>query len=101
MQVTQQIYVAEEWVQSAHNKFDVESQSRCEVEKALGIANHEKIQLVEKLKVAESACQSAEAGLKNAKAQAEDQRKQLFTTQINLATEKATILDLKPTLQKA
>ena len=64
--------MAEEWVRSAHNKFDAESQSQREVEKALGTANHEKTQLVEKLKVTESARQSAEAGLKNAEAQAEE-----------------------------
>ena len=75
MQVIQQVYVAEEWVRSAHNKFDAESQSRHEVEKALGTANHEKTQLVEKLKVVESARQTVEAGLKNAEAQVEDQRK--------------------------
>ena len=55
MQVTQQIYVAEEWVWSAHNKFDAESQTRREVEKALSTANHEKMQLAKKLKAAESA----------------------------------------------
>ena len=38
--------------------------------------------------------------MKTAEAQAKDQRKQLYTTQINLATEKATILDLKAKLQK-
>ena len=57
--------------------------------------------MAEKLKAAESARQSAEAGLKTAEAQAEDQRKQLYTTQINIATEKATVLDLKAELQKA
>ena len=72
MVVTQQVYVAEEWVQSAHNKFDAESQSQCEVEKALDTTNHEKIQLVEKLKAMRSAHQSAEDELKNAEAQAED-----------------------------
>ena len=65
---------------NTHNKFDAEAQSRHEVEKALGTANHEKTQLAEKLKAAKSARQSAEAGLKNAKAQVEDQRKQLYTT---------------------
>ena len=75
MQVTQQPYVAEEWVRSAHNKFDAESQSRREVKKAFDTANHEKTQLVEKFKAAESARQTVEAGLKNAKAQAEDQHK--------------------------
>ena len=64
--------MAKEWVQSAHNKFDAESQSQREVEKALSIANHEKIQLVEKLKAMRSARQSAEDELKNAEAQAED-----------------------------
>ena len=39
--------------------------------------------------------------MKTAEAQAEDQRKQLYTTQINLATEKAAVLDLKAELQKA
>ena len=101
MQVTQQVYVAKDWVRIAHNKFDVEAQTRHEVEKALGTANHEKSQLAEKLKAAESACQSAEVGLKSAEAQAEDQCKQLYTTQINLATEKAAVLDLKAELQKA
>ena len=72
MQVTQQVYVAEEWMRSAHNKFDAKSQSQRKVEKALGTANHEKTQLAEKLKAAESARQSAKAGLKNSKAQVED-----------------------------
>ena len=92
MQVTQQVYVAEDWVQNAHNKFDAEAQSRREVEKT---------QLAEKLKAAESARQSAEAGLKTIEAQAEDQCKQLHTTQINLATEKVAVLDQKTELQKA
>ena len=70
MQVTQQVYVAEDWVRTAHNKLDAEAQTRHDVEKALGIANHEKTQLAEKLKAAKSARQSAEAGLKIAEAQA-------------------------------
>ena len=44
---------------------------------------------------------SAEAGLKNAKKQAEDQRQKLHVTEINLATEKQAVLDLKVALQKA
>ena len=39
--------------------------------------------------------------MKSAEAQAEDQRKKLYTTQLNLATEKAAVLDLKSKLQKA
>ena len=97
MQVTQQVYLAEDWVRIAHNKFNAETQTRRNVEKTLNTAKHEKTQLTEKLKALESAHQSAEAGLKTA----EDQHKQLYTTQINLATEQAAVLDLKAELQKA
>ena len=93
--------MAKYWVRNAHNKFDAEAQSQREVEKALNTANHEKTQLIEKLKAAKSVRQSAKAKLKTTEAQAKDQCKQLFTTQINLATEKAAVLDLKAELQKA
>ena len=59
-------------MRSANNKLDVEIQNRHDVEKALGVVNHEKTQLAEKFKAVESARQSAEAGLKNVEAQAED-----------------------------
>ena len=42
MQVTQQVYVAEDWVRSTNNNLNVEIQNRHDVEKALGVANHEK-----------------------------------------------------------
>ena len=38
--------------------------------------------------------------MKNAETQAEDQRKELYTAQINLATERQAVQDLKTTLQK-
>ena len=101
MQVTQQVYVAKDWLRSTDNNLNVEIQNRHDVEKAFGMANHKKMQLAEKLKAAESMRKSAEAGLKSAEAQAEDQRKELYTTQLNLATEKAAILDLRSKLQKA
>ena len=44
------------------------------------MANNKKTQLAKKLKDAESTRKSAEAGLKSAEAQAEDQRKELYTT---------------------
>ena len=55
MQVTQQVYVAEDWVRNANNKLGVETQTRRDVEKAFGTVNYEKTQLVEKLKAAKSA----------------------------------------------
>ena len=80
MQVTQQVYVAGDWVRNANKKLDIETQTRRDVEKALGTVNYEKTQLAEKFKAAESARQSTEAGLKNVEAQAEDQLKQFYTT---------------------
>ena len=53
MQVTQQVFVAEECVRSAHNKFEAESNFRREVEKTLGSVKEEKSQLAEKLKTSE------------------------------------------------
>ena len=100
IQVTQQVYVAEDWVRSANNKLDVETQNRNDVEKALSVANHEKTQLVYKLKAVESVRKSIEARLKNVEAHAEDQHKELYTTQLNLTTEQAVVLDLKAKLQK-
>ena len=98
MQVIQQVYVVEDWVRSATNSLNAEIQNRHDIEKALGMANHEKTQLAEKLKVVESGQKSAEAGLKSAETQVEDQRKELYTTQLNLASEKAAVLDLKSQL---
>ena len=46
--------MAEDWVRSTNNNLNVEIQNRHDVEKALGVANHEKTQLVEKLKAAKS-----------------------------------------------
>ena len=87
-------------MRNAHNKFDAEAQSRREIEKAISTENHKKTLLAEKLKATESAHQSAMAGLKTAEAQAENQCKQIYTTQLNLATKKAAVLDLKAELQK-
>ena len=68
MQVTQQVYVAEDWVQSTNNNLNVEIQNRHDLEKAFGVANHEKTQLAEKLKAVESTRKSAKIGLKSAEA---------------------------------
>jgi len=41
MQLTQQVYVAKEWVRNAHDKVKAEAHSRFEVEKALGALKEE------------------------------------------------------------
>ena len=86
--------MAEDWVRSATTNLNAEIQNRYDIEKAFGTANHEKTQIAEKLKVAKNGRKSAEARLKSSEAQVENQRKELYTTQLNLATEKAAVLDL-------
>ena len=70
------------------------------MEKTLGSLKHDHLELTEQIKVSEQRRKSAEAGLKSAETQAEDQRKELYSTQINLATERQAVQDLKTALQK-
>ena len=53
------------------------------------------------MKEAVRARDSSKAGLKNAEKQAEEQRKQLHYTEINLATEKQLVTEFREKLQKA
>ena len=100
MQIAQQIYVAEEW----NNEKDIEVQahirSREEVEKALGKARDECARISEQLKEETKAKKSVEAGLKNVEKQAEDQRQKLYTTEINLETERTLVKELRAELDK-
>ena len=70
------------------------------MEKTLGSLKHDHLELTEKFKESERQRKSAESGLKSAETQAEDQRKELYSTQINLATKKQAVLDLKTAMQK-
>ena len=74
IQLTQQVYVAEEWVRNARDEVKAEANSCLEVEKALGAFKEEHAQLAEKLKEADKAYQSAEVGLKTTERQIKDQR---------------------------
>ena len=73
-QITQQVFVAEEWYRDAHKWADAEAFSRAEIEKTLWAIKQEQYELTEKLKEAQSARLSTEAGLKTAEKQDEDQR---------------------------
>lgn len=64
--------MAQEWVRNAQKEVNVEAHSRANAERALGALKEENMDLTKKLREAESACLSAEAVLKTAKAQAED-----------------------------
>ena len=74
--------MAEEWANNAQNEASI----RTKVDKALGTAEHKNKELVTKLVAKKSSRLSVEAGLKNVDAQAEDQHKKLYITEIELAT---------------
>ena len=93
--------MAEEWYRDACKRANAEALSRAKTEKTLGAIKQEQYKLTEKLEEAPSARLSAEASLKTAEKQVEDRRQKLHVTEINLATEKQAILDLKASLQKA
>ena len=101
MQVSQEIFVAKEWVKDARSETRAEANLRAETNKALGAVKHENKELAFKLTVEERARRSAKAGLKNVHNQAEDQRKKLYLTEIELAIQKQLVLDLKAELKKA
>ena len=73
MQLTQKVYVAEEWVRNACDEVKAKAHSRIEVKKALGALKEEHAQMSEKLKEADKARLSVEAGLKTTERQMEDQ----------------------------
>ena len=71
------------------------------MEKAIGVLKLEKDRLNKEIKEALKARDSAEAGLKTTNKQAEDMRQQLHVTEINLATEKQMVSNLKAQLLQA
>ncbi|XP_030962335.1 uncharacterized protein LOC115983716 [Quercus lobata] len=96
--ITQQVFVAEKWYRNARKLTDTEALFCAEIEKMLEAIKQEQYELTEKLKDAQLGHLSAEAGLKNAEKQAEDQRQKLHVIEINLATEKQVVLNLKAAL---
>ena len=100
-QITQQIFVAEEWNRDAYKQADAEALSLAEIEKELGAVKQEQYELTEQLKKAHSAHLSGKAGLKTVERQIENQHQKLHVTEIDLATERQLVLDLKAALQKA
>ena len=67
--------MAEDWVKDARSEAKAEFNARSEVEKEVGTLKEGQAKLSEQLKEAVRARDSSEAGLKNAKMQAEEQRK--------------------------
>ncbi|XP_030964762.1 uncharacterized protein LOC115986038 [Quercus lobata] len=99
--VTQQIFVAEEWAKKAREDLNNEAQSRLAAEKAIGALRLEKDRLSSEVKDAQKARASAKVGLKTTTKQAEDLCQQLHLFEINLATKKQMVSNLKAELSKA
>ena len=91
-------FVAEKWYRDTRKQAVAEALTRVDVEKSLRVARQKQIELSEKLKVADQARSSSEAGLKTAERQTEDQRQKLHLTEIDLATQKQLVIDLKAEL---
>ena len=90
--------MAEEWAKNSWEEVNAEVQSRLVPEKAAGALKLEKEHLSEKIKDVIKARDSAEAGLKTTTKQAENMRQQLHLSEINLATEKQMVSNLKAQL---
>ena len=92
--------MAEEWVKEARNDVKNEIHLSLKIEKALGAAKEENKELLSKLTAEERERRSAEARLKNAQTQVEDQHKLLYQIEIELAISRQLMLELRVELQK-
>ena len=93
--------MAKDWVKSARSEARVAFDARSEVEVELGALKENHSKLAEQLKEAVRVRDSAKAGLKTTEKQFEDIRKQLHYNEINLATEKQLVTELREELRKA
>ena len=99
--------MAEEWVKNARGKTRVTLDARAEVEVEveveveLGALKENHAKMAEQLKEAVRVRDSAEAGLKTVERQFEEVRKNLHYSEINLATEKQMVTELREELRKA
>ena len=95
------VFVAEEWVKNAHGETRVALDAQVEVEAELGALKEKQAKMAKQLKEAVRARDSVEAGLKTTERQFEEVRKELHYSEINLATEKQMVTELREELCKA
>ena len=93
--------MAEEWVKNSRSETRVALDARDTAEAQLGALKDKQAQMAEQVKQALRDKDSAKAGLKTTERQAEDLRKELHYCEINLATEKQMVTDLREELRKA
>ena len=92
--------MVEEWVKNARGETRVALDARAEVEVELGALKEKQAKMVEQLKEAVMTRDNAEAGLKTTERQFEEVRKNLHYSEINLATEKQMVTELREELRK-
>ena len=93
--------MGEEWVKNARSEAKAAFDAQSEVEVELGALKENHSKMAEQLKEAIKARDSAEAGLKTMEKQFEDIWKQLHYTEINMATEKQLVTEIREELRKA
>ena len=93
--------MVEEWVKNARGETRVTLDAQAEVEVELGALKENHAKMVKQLKEAVRARDSAKADLKMTERQFEEVRKNLHYTEINLATEKQMVTELREELRKA
>ena len=93
--------MAEEWVKNTRGETKLAQDVRAEVEVQLGTLKEKQAKMAEQLRDAVRAKNSAEAGLKTTERQFEEICKELHYSEINLATEKQIMTELREELRKA
>ena len=93
--------MAEEWVKNSREETRAAYDARETAEAHLNALKDKQAQMADQVKQALQDKASAEAGLKTTEKQAEGLRKELHYCEINLATERQTVKDLREELSKA
>ena len=93
--------MAEEWVKNPRGKTRVALDARAEAAAQLGTLKEKQAKMAEQLKEAVRERDSAKAGLKTTERQFEEVCKELHYSEINLATEKQIVTELREELRKA
>ena len=98
---SQQVFMAEKWVKNARGETRIALDARAKVETELGALKEKHTKMAEQLKEAVRARDSAKAGLKTMVRQFKEMRKELHYSEINLATKKQMVTELRKARETA
>ena len=93
--------MAEEWVKNSRGETRLSLDAQTEAKAQLGALKEKQTKMAEQVKKALKKRDSAEAGLKTTENQVEKICKELHYSEINLATEKQMVIELREELRKA